>query len=154
MAIREIRKDGDEILRKKAKEVDVINDRILTLLKDMADTMYEADGVGLAAPQIGVLKKVVVIDAGEGLIELINPRILEQSGEQLYIEGCLSIPGIQGEVKRPQKVVVEALNPKGERVRIEGEGLLAVVLCHELDHLDGVLFKDKVVRFIEKEELE
>jgi peptide deformylase len=154
MAVREIRKDGDEVLRKKAREVDVINEKIVTLIKDMAETMYQADGVGLAAPQIGILKRIVVIDVGEGLVELVNPRIASQSGEQLYIEGCLSIPGVYGEVKRPEKVVVEAMNGKGEKVRVEGEGLLAVCLCHELDHLDGVLFKDRVIRYIDKEELE
>lgn len=154
MAIRHIRKDGDEILRKKSKEVEVIDKKILTLIKDMAETMYEANGVGLAAPQVGILKRIAVIDAGDGLIELINPRIVSTSGEQDYIEGCLSIPGIYGETKRPAKVVVEALNMKGEKVSIEGEGLLAVAMCHEIDHLDGILFKDKVIRFVDKEELE
>ena len=154
MAIRYIRQDGDEILRKKSKEVDVINEKILTLLKDMAETMYEANGVGLAAPQVGVLKRVVVIDAGEGLLELINPKIISQSGEQSYIEGCLSIPGIYGETRRPAKVVVEALDPEGRKIVVEGEKLLAVALAHEIDHLDGILFKDKVVRFVDKEEVE
>lgn len=154
MAIRNIRKYGDEVLRKKAKDVEVIDERITTLLKDMAETLYEAEGFGLAAPQVGVLKRVVVIDIGKGLIELINPKIVEQSGEQIFVEGCLSIPGLFGEVKRPMKVVVEALNAKGEKTKIEGDGLLAVVLCHELDHLDGILFKDKAIRFIDKDELE
>lgn len=153
MAIRNIRKDGDEILRKKSREVEEINDKIITLLKDMAETMYNADGIGLAAPQVGVLKRLVVIDIGDGLIELINPKIVETSGEQLYIEGCLSIPGKYGEVKRPAKTVVEALNPKGEKIRIEGEGLLAVALCHEIDHLDGILFKDKAIRFVDPKEM-
>lgn len=154
MAIRNIRKDGDEVLRKRAKEVEAINDKIITLLKDMADTMYNANGVGLAGPQVGILKRVVVIDVGEGLIELINPKIISQSGEQIEIEGCLSLPNVFGEVKRPEKVKVEALNPKGERVVIEGKDLLAVALCHEIDHLDGILFKDKVIRFVEPEELQ
>jgi len=154
MAIRQIRPEEDEILRKKSKKVDVIDDRIIALIKDMADTMYKANGVGLAAPQIGILKRIVVIDVGEGLIELINPVIKSQSGEQIEIEGCLSIPGVFGEVKRPAEVVVEALNPKGEKITVEGKDLLAVALCHEIDHLDGILFKDKVIRFVDKEEIE
>ena len=154
MAIREIRKDGDEVLRKKCKEVDVINDRILVLLKDMAETMYISDGVGLAAPQVGILKRVVVIDVGEELLELINPVIISESGEQTDFEGCLSIPDILGEVKRPENVVVEALNAKGEKITVEGTGLLAVALCHEIDHLDGILFKDKAIKLIDKSELE
>lgn len=153
MAIREIRKDGDEVLRKKTKVVNEINDKIITLLKDMADTMYQADGVGLAAPQVGILKKVVVIDAGEGLLQLINPKVVFESGEQLEVEGCLSLPGIYGQVKRPAEVTVEALNPAGKKVTVKGTGLLARALCHEIDHLDGILFKDKVIRFIDKDEL-
>jgi peptide deformylase len=154
MAIRNIRRDGDEVLRKKSKEVEVINEKIIMLLKDMADTLYKAEGVGLAAPQIGILKRLVVIDAGDGLIELINPVIIKQTGEQQDVEGCLSIPDVFGEVKRPAEVVVKALNAKGESVTIEGKGLLARALCHETDHLDGILFKDKVIRFIDKDELE
>ncbi len=154
MAIRDIRKEGDEILRKKAKKVEVIDDRVLTLLKDMAETMYKANGVGLAAPQVGILKRIVVIDIGEGLIELINPEIVSQEGEQTGTEGCLSIPGIYGEVKRPARVVVEALNGKGQKIRVTGEGLLAVALCHEIDHLDGILFRDKVIRYVDPEEKE
>ena len=153
MAIRSIRKDGDEVLRKRSKEVDVINDKIIVLIKDMADTMYRADGVGLAAPQVGILKRVVVIDVGDGLLELINPKIVSKSGEVLEIEGCLSLPGIQGELMRPAEVVVEALDPNGEKITIEGKDLLARALCHEIDHLDGILFKDKVTRFIDKSEL-
>ena len=154
MAIRIVRKDGDEALRKKAKPVEAINDKIIVLLKDMAETMYKYDGVGLAAPQVGVLKRIVVIDAGQQLLELINPEVVFQSGEQNYIEGCLSIPGVYGEVKRPAVVKVEALNAQGETVVVEGEGLLAVVLCHEIDHLDGILYKDKAIRMMTKEELE
>ena len=153
MAIRNIRKDGDEVLRKKCREVDEINEKIHILLKDMADTLYKADGVGLAAPQVGVLKRIAVIDVGEGLIELINPVIKSQSGKQCNAEGCLSVPGVWGEVNRPTHVVVEALNSKGEKIVIEGEGLLAVALCHEIDHLDGILFKDKVVKFLNMDDL-
>lgn len=145
MALRNIRKYGDEILRKKSREVDVINDRISTLIKDMEETMYEAQGVGLAAPQIGILKRVIVIDVGEGIIRLINPEIISREGSQLDVEGCLSVPGEQGEVERPSRVVVKALNEKGEETIVEGEGLLARALCHEIDHLDGILFVDKVI---------
>lgn len=155
MAIRNIRTDGDEVLRKTSKEVDKIDGRILTLIKDMADTMYKTgNGVGLAAPQVGILKRVVVIDIGEGLVVLINPRIVEESGEQVAYEGCLSVPGVTGEVKRPAVVKVEALNANGEKITIEGQGLLARALCHEIDHLNGILFKDKAIRFINEQELE
>lgn len=153
MAIRNIRKEGDEILRKKCREVDAVTDKIRILLKDMADTLYKADGVGLAAPQVGVLKRIVVIDAGEGLIELVNPVIVSQSGQQLVPEGCLSVPGVWGEVNRPSFVAVEALDGNGDKFRIEGEGLLAQALSHEIDHLDGILFRDKVVRYLDKDEL-
>jgi peptide deformylase len=145
MAIRNIRTIGDEVLRKKSKPVLEINDRILVLIKDMIDTMYQADGVGLAAPQVGILKRVVVIDVGNGPIAFINPEILETKGQYLDEEGCLSIPGKQGEVLRPEKVKVKALNEKGEEFILEGEGLLARAICHELDHLDGILFVDKVL---------
>lgn len=154
MAVRNIRKDGDEVLRKISRNVDKIDDRIKTLVKDMAETMYEAEGVGLAAPQVGILKRVVVIDVGEGLIELINPEIIEATGEQIAAEGCLSIPGKYAEVKRPAKVKVRALNTKGQTVEYEGEELLARAFCHEIDHLEGILFKDKAIRFIDGSELE
>lgn len=150
MAIRAIRKDSDEILRKTAKKVEKIDERIITLLEDMADTMREAGGVGLAAPQVGVLRRVVVIDVGEGLIELINPVIVYESGEQMREEGCLSIPGITGIVKRPKKVIVRAQNRNGETFEIAGEDLLAVALCHEIDHLNGILFTDKAIQINEQ----
>ena len=145
MAIRTIRKDGDEILRKVSRKVEVIDDRILTLLDDMKDTMKKAEGVGLAAPQVGVLRRVVVIDVGEGLIELINPVIVYESGEQFEMEGCLSIPGIKGKVKRPEKVIVRAQNRKGETFEMTGTELLAIAFCHEIDHLNGILFTDKAI---------
>lgn len=153
MAIRNIRKDGDEILRKKSREVDEINDKIHILLRDMVDTLNKANGVGLAAPQVGVLKRIIIIDAGEGLLQLINPVLRTESGQQCVPEGCLSVPGVWGEVNRPTHVVVEALDPEGKKIVIEGEGLLAQALCHEIDHLDGILFKDKVVRFLDEDEL-
>lgn len=145
MAIRNIRKYGDELLRKKSRKVDKIDKRILTLIKDMKETMYEADGVGLAAPQVGILKRVVVIDIGEGPVAFINPEILETKGSYLDVEGCLSIPGEEGKVERPEYVKAKALNEKGEEIIVEGTGLMARAMCHEFDHLDGVLFVDKLV---------
>jgi peptide deformylase len=144
MALRTIRKHGDELLRKRSRKVEDINDRILTLLKDMEETMYAEEGIGLAAPQVGVLKRVVVIDIGEGILRLINPEIIFSEGSYIDTEGCLSIPGEQGDVERPYKVKVKALNEKGEEIIVEGEELLARALCHEIDHLDGILFIDKV----------
>ena len=146
MAIRKIIEMGtDEILRKHSRKVTKFDHRLGVLLGDMADTMYEADGVGLAAPQVGVLKRAVVIDVGEGLIELVNPEIISSEGEAISTEGCLSVPGRRGTVKRPEKVRVRAQDRKGNPVEVEGEGLLAVCLCHELDHLDGVLYVDKMI---------
>ena len=150
MGVREIRKKSDEVLKKKCKPVKEINDRVQELIDDMIETMYDANGVGLAAPQVGVLKRICVIDVGEGPIVLINPEKIEESSEQIQdIEGCLSIPGIYGEVKRPERVVVKALNRDGEPFTVEGTGLLARALCHEMDHLDGILFEDKVIRYVE-----
>ncbi len=144
VALREIKHyQRDEVLRKKSRPVEKIDSRILTLLDDMAETMYKAEGVGLAAPQVGVLRRVVVIDIGEGILELINPEIIEEEGQQLAEEGCLSIPGLAAQVKRPARVVVTALNRHGEEIRIEGNELLARALCHEIDHLDGILYIDK-----------
>jgi len=143
MAIREIRRDTDEVLRKISKKVENIDDRILDLLDDMAETMYKANGVGLAAPQVGVLRRVIVVDIGDGLIELINPVIVYENGEQTDEEGCLSVYGKRGEVTRPNKVIVKGLNRKGEEVEYKGEELLARAFCHEVDHLNGVLFTDK-----------
>lgn len=144
MALREIRKIGDEVLRKRSREVDKIDDRVRTLIEDMVETMYHAEGVGLAAPQVGILKRIIVIDIGEGPVKLINPEIIESSGNQCDEEGCLSIPEERGEVERPQIVKVRALNEKGEEVVVEGSDLLARALCHEIDHLNGVLFVDRV----------
>lgn len=144
MALRQIVQIGEPVLRKKSKKVEKIDEKIIQLLEDMADTMYEADGVGLAAPQVGILKRVVVIDVGDGIIELINPEIISTSGEQIDDEGCLSVVGESGAVRRPYVVKVRALNRKGETIEIEGEELLARAFCHEIDHLDGVLFVDKI----------
>ncbi|MDD4495073.1 MAG: peptide deformylase [Eubacteriales bacterium] len=149
MAVRNVIKEGDAVLRKKSRTVDVIDDRIKTLLTDMAETLYSANGVGLAAPQVGVLRRVVVINVGEGLIELINPKIVAKKGIQTEAEGCLSVPEVYGVVNRPGYVEVEALDRDGKKIKVSGTDLLARCLCHEIDHLDGVLFIDKVVRFIE-----
>lgn len=145
MALREIRLDGDEILRKKSKIVEKIDDKIKTLIEDMVETMYHADGVGLAAPQVGMLKRIIVIDVGDenGIIKLINPEIIEADGKQVDEEGCLSVPQVRGMVERPEKVKVKALNENGEEIILDGEGLLARALCHEIDHLNGILFTDR-----------
>lgn len=145
MAIRTIRISTDEVLRKTCKPVKEITPNLLTLLDDMADTMYEANGVGLAAPQVGILKRAVVIDIGEGLVELINPEILETSGSQTDDEGCLSVPGKYAPVERPNYVKVKAMDRDGSEFIIEGEELMARALCHEIDHLDGILYIDKAL---------
>lgn len=142
MALRKIRTEQDEILRKKSKRVEDINDKIRGFVVDMLDTMYHANGVGLAAPQVGVLKRIVVIDVGDGPIVMINPEIVAQEGEQVGQEGCLSVPGKSGIVSRPMKVVAKALNLDGQAFTVEGEELLARAICHELDHLDGQLYID------------
>lgn len=146
MAIRKIVKMGeDDILRKHARKVDRFDKRLWTLLDDMADTMYEANGAGLAGPQVGILKRVVVIDVGEGLIELVNPEIIETEGSQMCIEGCLSVPGRRGRVERPARVRVHAQDRKGRHIELEGESFLANALCHEIDHLDGIIYVDKML---------
>ena len=144
MALRQVRIMGDPVLEKKCKPVKEMTPRIKELIEDMLDTMYEAQGVGLAAPQVGVLRRIVVIDVGEGPIILINPEILETSGEQTGDEGCLSVPGKAGCVTRPDYVKVKALDENMEEVVYEGEGLLARAFCHEIDHLDGHLYVEKV----------
>jgi peptide deformylase len=144
MAIRNIRKDNDEILRKKCKKVEEINDRIKTLVKDMFETMYSESGVGLAAPQVGILKRVVVVDVGDRPITLINPEIIESEGCELDMEGCLSLPGRKGPVERPKRLKVKAMDINGDEFVLEGEDLLARAICHELDHLEGILFTDKI----------
>lgn len=144
MAIRKIREIGDDVLEKVCKEVTDMTDRTKVLIEDMLDTMYDAMGVGLAAPQVGILKRIVVIDIGEGPIILVNPEILETAGEQTGEEGCLSLPGKSGTVRRPNYVKVKALNEEMEEVVYEGEGLLARAFCHEIDHLDGHLYVEKV----------
>lgn len=150
MAIREIRGKDDEILYKVCKPVKVFDKRLWILLDDMYDTMKSRDGVGLAAPQVGILKRAVVIDVGEGRVELLNPEIISTSGSQTGSEGCLSVPGVFGEVERPNEVTVRAQDRNGEFFEISGTELLARAFCHEVEHLDGKLFLDKVIRFLEE----
>ena len=144
MAIRNIRTLGDDILRAKAKEITEMTPRIEELIDDMFETMYEANGVGLAAPQVGIRKRLVVIDCGDDPIVLINPVVLETSGSQTGLEGCLRVPGKTGEVTRPNYAKVKALNENMEEIIVEGEELLARCLLHEIDHLDGIMYVDKV----------
>ena len=144
MALRTIRVQGDSVLTKKSRTVDKMTPRIGELITDMLDTMYDAMGVGLAAPQVGILKRIVVIDVGEGPIVLINPEILETSGEQTGDEGCLSVPGMAGQVTRPNYVKVKALDVNMDEQIYEGEGLLARAFCHEIDHLDGKMYTELV----------
>ncbi len=150
MAIRQIRKFPDDILHKKCRSVETIDKRTLELIKDMTETMYQLPNCGgLAANQVGVLKRVVVIDVGEGLYQLVNPKIIEAEGERIVVEGCMSSPDVWGKVKRPERVVVEYTTPKGEVLQKEADGLLAKCFCHELDHLDGIFFTDKVIEYVD-----
>ncbi|MBO5938946.1 MAG: peptide deformylase [Clostridia bacterium] len=150
MAKLKIVKVGDPVLRKICRPVDCITPRILTLLDDMIETMHAANGVGLAAPQVGVLRRIVVIETeGDGLFELINPKIIAYSGEQESEEGCLSVPGRWGITRRPMHVTVRAMNRKGETVDYTGSGLLAKAFCHELDHLDGKLYTDCAIKMLD-----
>ncbi|QZY55816.1 peptide deformylase [Crassaminicella profunda] len=149
MALRQIRILGDEVLRKKSKTVEVVDDKIRQILGDMVDTMYNTEnGGGLAAPQVGILKRLVVIDMGQGLIKLVNPKIIKKEGTQEVIEGCLSIPNTWGKLKRPAKVTIQALNENGEEITLTGKGDLAKCFCHEIDHLEGILFTDLVTEYI------
>ena len=144
MAIRNIVKEGDPVLRKTCRSVLEFDEKLATLLDDMKDTMYKAEGVGLAAPQVGILKRVCIVDVGDGLIELVNPVIIEQSGSQTGGEGCLSSPGEYGDVTRPMLVTVRAQDRFGKTFTVTGTELKARAFCHEIDHLNGILFKDKV----------
>jgi len=153
MAIRTIRTDEDPVLRKKSRVIDQVDSKLSSLIEDMIETMYDADGVGLAAPQVGILKRIVVVDIYDetGVKVLINPEIVSQEGEQEEVEGCLSLPGVAGVVTRPAKVTVKSLDENGKEVVIEATGLLARALCHEIDHLEGVLFTDRVTEYVEAE---
>ena len=153
MALRNIVTEKEARLRKVSRLVEKFDERLWTLLDDMADTMYEADGVGIAGVQVGVLRRVFVVDIGEGLIEFVNPTITAQSGEQDGMEGCLSSPGEFGLVVRPEKVTIEAFDRHGESFTLEAEGFLARAICHENDHLDGRIFKDITHHMLSEEEL-
>ena len=154
MAIRNIVKFGDEVLEKECRDVVKFDRRLHQLLDDMKETLADANGAGLAAPQVGVLRKLCVVDVGEGLIELVNPEIVSAEGEQSGPEGCLSVPGRSGIVVRPERVTVRAQNAHGEPIEVTGEGFLARAFCHEIDHLDGILYVDKMVREIFPDEEE
>lgn len=143
MALREIRILGDDILRKKSREVTKIDEKILELIKDMKDTMIEYDGVGIAAPQVGVLKRIVIVMNGKKIVTLINPKIVEKEGEAIDVEGCLSVKKRTVAVKRPTKIKVEALNENGEPISFVAENYYAREICHEVDHLDGILIVDR-----------
>lgn len=149
MAIRNIVTIGDDILKKRCRMVENFDKRLHTLLDDMKDTLVKAEGIGLAAPQVGILKRVVIVDVGDGLIELINPVIVDQSGEQTEVEGCLSCPGQAGITVRPMSVTVKAFDRNGNEFTVSGEGLKARAFCHELDHLEGILFIDKAIQMID-----
>ena len=152
MALRKIREIGDDCLKKICRPVEKFDDRLHLLLEDMRDTLIDSGGVGLAAPQIGILRRVVVIDLGEeGILELVNPEIIKTKGSVTGPEGCLSVPGRVGEVTRPQKTTVRAFDRFGEEFEFTGEDLYARCLCHECDHLDGILYVDKVIRFLDEE---
>jgi len=152
MALREIRLEDDPILRKKSRKIDEVTDRIKILLEDMVETMEYAEGVGLAAPQVGVLRRAIVVDIGKGPMKLINPEILETQGEAIDIEGCLSVPGRSATVSRPEWVKIRYLDLNGELKILEGKDLLARAICHEIDHLDGILYIDKMIEEIVYEE--
>ena len=151
MALRKIRTIGDEILNKKSREVGEINDSIIALLDDMLETLRERDGVGLAAPQVGVLRRVAVVEYEDELFEMINPKIVDSEGEQTCSEACLSVPGKVGDIERPMSVVIEATDRNGDLYEIEADEFLASVFCHELDHLDGVLYLENATNIRNQE---
>ncbi len=150
MALRNIVKEGDQVLRKNCREVTDFNDRLHILLDDMKETLIMADGAGLAAPQVGILKRVAIVSVDDEYYEIINPEIIAVEGEQTGPEGCISVPGVYGSVSRPMKVTVKAQDRYGKEFTVSGEGLLARAFCHEIDHLDGILFKDKVIEYYEE----
>ncbi len=153
MALRNIVTEGDDILLKKCRPVEKFDKKLWDLLDDMAETLYDSGGVGLAGPQVGVMRRVCVIDIGEGLIEFINPQIIKAEGKHQVVEGCLSSPGEYGIVERPIKVKAKAFDRDGNEFEVEGEELFAQAMSHEFDHLDGVLFKSKVIRMLSPDEI-
>ncbi|MBR2860781.1 MAG: peptide deformylase [Clostridia bacterium] len=146
MAIRNIVKEGDPLLRKKSRPVEQIDEKIINLLDDMKETLAVAQGVGLAAPQVGILRRVIIVDTGDEILELINPEIIKQSGHQDSFEGCLSVPGIRGHVDRPKKVTIQGYDREGNLMEYKAQDFVATIFCHETDHLDGTLFIDKADR--------
>ena len=154
MALRKIVTEGDDVLLKKCRPVEKFDKKLWDLLDDMAETLYDSGGVGLAGPQVGVMRRVCIIDIGDGLVEYINPEIISAEGSHEVVEGCLSSPGEFGLVNRPVKVVAKAFDRDGNEFTVEGEDLFAQAMCHEFDHLDGVLFKSKAIRMLLPEELE
>ncbi len=154
MAIRNIVLEGDDVLRKKCRPVEKFDERLHMILDDMRETLIEADGVGLAAPQIGILRRIAIVDVGDGLCELINPVIMKTSGEQTEVEACLSCPGKAGITVRPMNVSVQAFDRHGNLFSIEGEGLKARAFCHEIDHLDGILFIDKAIEMLDCDDID
>lgn len=152
MALRQIRLFEDEILRKKSRKVEVVDDKIRQILDDMTDTLHNSEnGAAIAAPQVGILKRLIVIDMGQGLMKLVNPEITDKEGQQEVIEGCLSVPNKWGKLMRPARVTVQALNENGEKITLTGTGDMAKCFCHEIDHLDGILFTDLVTEYIDVE---
>ena len=145
MSVLRVVKLGEDVLRKKSHPVTVVDRRTQLLLRDMADTMYAEDGCGLAAPQVGILRRIVVVDVGDGLVQLINPEIIEAEGEEVDVEGCLSVPNKRGTVKRPTRIKVRALDAKARPIEFTAEGFFARAICHELDHLDGIIYVDKMI---------
>ena len=154
MALRKIVTEGDDVLLKKCRPVEKFDKILWDLLDDMAETLYDSGGVGLAGPQVGIMRRVCIIDIGDGLVEYINPQIISTEGSHEVVEGCLSSPGEFGLVNRPVKVVAKAFDRDGNEFTVEGEDLFAQAMCHEFDHLDGVLFKSKAIRMLSPEELE
>lgn len=154
MALRVIKLDGDPVLRKTSKKIDEVTERIEILLDDMVETMIDANGIGLAAPQVGVLRRAIVVDIGEGIMKMVNPEIIESDGAVVDVEGCLSIPNKSGTVERPERVKVKYINENNEEKIVEASELLARVVCHEIDHLNGVLYTDKVIEYVELQDLE
>ena len=152
MALRKIVLEGDEVLTRKSREVEKFDKRLHDLIDDMKETMYQANGVGLAAPQVGILKRVVTIDIGDGCLELVNPEIIGAKGESEDVEGCLSVPGVYGVTVRPKEVLVIAKDRDGKEIHITATDLLARALCHEIDHLEGILFRQHVKEYVETEE--
>ncbi len=153
MALRNIVTEGDDILLKKCRPIEKFDQKLWDLLDDMGETLYHSGGVGLAGPQVGIMRRVCIIDVGEGLVEYINPEIIYSEGKHQVVEGCLSSPGEFGIVERPIKVKARAFDRDGKQFEVEGEGLFAQAMCHEFDHLDGVLFKSKVIRMLSPDEL-